>query len=98
MRDRPAAVEHQVRHARITDLERIFRLIERARDGRPLPPEGADLLRELGHRVAVQTQWDATPADAMIALHARRSHASIACLAITVVGRPLFFAASESSS
>jgi len=47
MRDRPAAVEHQVRHARITDLERIFRLIERARDGRPLPPEGADLLREL---------------------------------------------------
>jgi len=47
MRDRPAAVEHQVRHARITDLERIFRLVERARDGRSLPPEGADLLREL---------------------------------------------------
>ena len=40
-------MEHQVRHARITDLERIFRLIERARDGHPLPPEGADLLREL---------------------------------------------------
>ncbi len=47
MRDRAAAVEHQVRHARITDLERIFRLIERATAGRPLPPEGADLLREL---------------------------------------------------
>src|SRR6266542_3358902 len=46
-RDPAAAVEHQVRHARITDLERIFRLIERATAGRPLPPEGADLLREL---------------------------------------------------
>ena len=40
-------MEHQVRHARITDLERIFRLIERARGGSPLAPEGADLLREL---------------------------------------------------
>jgi N-acetylglutamate synthase-like GNAT family acetyltransferase len=40
-------VEHQIRHARITDLERIFRLIERALNGRSLSPEGADLLREL---------------------------------------------------
>ncbi len=37
----------------------------------------ARLLRELGHRVCVQVEWDGTPADVMIALHARRSHDSI---------------------
>jgi putative glycosyltransferase (TIGR04348 family) len=37
----------------------------------------AKLLRELGHRVAVQTNWDGARADLMIALHARRSHESL---------------------
>jgi putative glycosyltransferase (TIGR04348 family) len=35
-------------------------------------------LKALGHRVWVQVRWDGRPRDAMIALHARRSHASIA--------------------
>ncbi len=47
------------------------------------------LLRELGHRVRVQTTWDGTPADVMIALHARRSHDSIAQFAGRYPQRPL---------
>lgn len=35
-------------------------------------------LRALGHRVVVDTEWRGAPADALIALHARRSHASVA--------------------
>lgn len=38
----------------------------------------AAMLRSLGHKVRVSVRWDGRPADAMIALHARRSHASIA--------------------
>jgi len=37
----------------------------------------AAMLRALGHKVRVSVSWDGQPADAMIALHARRSHASI---------------------
>lgn len=37
----------------------------------------ARLLRESGYRVRLATQWDGAPADLMLALHARRSHASI---------------------
>jgi len=37
----------------------------------------AALLREAGHVVSVATDWNAKPADVLIALHARRSHASI---------------------
>ena len=37
----------------------------------------AAFLRAAGHRVTVSTEWNGTPADAMLALHARRSHASI---------------------
>jgi len=37
----------------------------------------AAMLRALGHKVAVSTQWDGRAADLMLALHARRSHASI---------------------
>jgi putative glycosyltransferase (TIGR04348 family) len=36
------------------------------------------MLRSLGHRVWISVRWDGRAADAMIALHARRSHASIA--------------------
>jgi putative glycosyltransferase (TIGR04348 family) len=35
-------------------------------------------LRSARHDVRIQTQWDGRPADLMIALHARRSHAAIA--------------------
>ncbi|HYS51063.1 MAG TPA: TIGR04348 family glycosyltransferase, partial [Burkholderiales bacterium] len=37
----------------------------------------AAMLRSLGHRVQISTRWDGRAADAMIALHARRSHDSI---------------------
>ena len=37
----------------------------------------AKRLIELGHDVRVQTEWDGAPADLLIALHARKSHASI---------------------
>ena len=37
----------------------------------------ASFLRAAGHRVSVGTEWSGEPADAMLALHARRSHASI---------------------
>lgn len=35
------------------------------------------LLRNLGHRVAVQVNWDGSPTGLMIALHARKSHESL---------------------
>ena len=38
----------------------------------------AAMLRGAGHRVNVLQSWDGRPADALIALHARRSHDSIA--------------------
>ena len=37
----------------------------------------AAFLRAAGHRVTIATEWDGKPADVMLALHARRSHASI---------------------
>ena len=49
----------------------------------------ARMLRELGHRVRVQVEWDGRPADVMLALHARRSHASIAAYAARHPDRPL---------
>ena len=46
-------------------------------------------LRAGGHQVAVQVQWDGTPADAMIALHARRSHTSIIAWKAQYPARPV---------
>ena len=37
----------------------------------------AGLLRALGQRVSVMVEWDRKPCDLMLALHARRSHASV---------------------
>ena len=52
----------------------------------------AALLRELGHRVRVKNTWDGGSADAMIALHARKSHAAIAGFAAARPGCPLIVA------
>lgn len=49
----------------------------------------ARFLRSAGHRVEVAVEWDGRPADAMIALHARRSYAAIAAFAATHPRRPL---------
>lgn len=49
----------------------------------------AHMLRGLGHRVRVQVAWDGKPADAMIALHARRSHDAISRFAHRHPDRPL---------
>jgi len=37
----------------------------------------AAFARSLGYRVAVMVQWDGKPCDLLLALHARRSHASV---------------------
>ena len=52
----------------------------------------ARLLRGLGHRVAVQDQWDGAPADVMVALHAWRSAGSIAGFRRRFPDRPLVVA------
>ena len=49
-------------------------------------------LRALGHRVGVDTEWRGAGADALIALHARRSHASIAAWKNAHPGRALVLA------
>lgn len=49
----------------------------------------ARFLRQLGHRVKVQEAWDGHEADLMIALHARRSHASIKQFSIQYPHHPL---------
>ena len=52
------------------------------------------LLRELGHRVTVQSDWDGTPGDMMVAIHAWRSASSIARYRQHFPGRPLVVALS----
>jgi putative glycosyltransferase (TIGR04348 family) len=49
----------------------------------------AAFLREAGHRVTIGQQWNSGEADALIALHARRSHDSIARYAERFPDRPL---------
>ena len=52
----------------------------------------ASLLHKLGHRVAIRVSWDGTAADAMIALHARRSHDSLMRFRQACPERPLVLA------
>jgi putative glycosyltransferase (TIGR04348 family) len=51
-----------------------------------------DFLREAGHTVRVQTEWDGKAAELMIALHARRSATSIMEFARRYPSRPLIVA------
>lgn len=52
----------------------------------------ARFLREAGHTVRVQVEWDSGTADLMLALHARRSFASIRTFAEKYPSRPLLLA------
>lgn len=52
----------------------------------------ARFLREAGHAVRVQVEWDGRSADLMLALHARRSFASIRAFADRYPTRPLIVA------
>jgi len=49
----------------------------------------AQLLRGAGHRVAVALEWRGQPCDVLVALHARRSHDSIARYRAARPGGPL---------
>ncbi|MDP3420335.1 MAG: TIGR04348 family glycosyltransferase, partial [Thiobacillus sp.] len=49
----------------------------------------ARFLREAGHTVRAQVEWDGRSADLMLALHARRSFASIRAFAEHYPSRPL---------
>lgn len=52
----------------------------------------AELLRELGHQVQLQERWNGSSADLLLALHARRSHDSVARFAERYPERPLLLA------
>ena len=61
------------------DIELITPAGPRSRYGnRNTAVRWAGFLRELGHRVAVRVTWGGAPAQLLIALHARRSHDSLA--------------------
>lgn len=52
----------------------------------------AAFLRAAGHHVDVSNEWHETPADLLLALHARRSHASIRAFRDAHAARPLVLA------
>jgi putative glycosyltransferase (TIGR04348 family) len=52
----------------------------------------AKFLRELGHRVDIDIEWNGAPADLMLALHARKSHDSLARFATNQPQRPRILA------
>jgi len=49
----------------------------------------ARLLRQAGHRVTIEVEWGGGDADVMLALHARKSHASAARFAAQCPHKPL---------
>lgn len=49
----------------------------------------ADLLRDGGHQVSVESRWEGTEVDLLLALHARRSHESVRAYANASAGGPL---------
>lgn len=52
----------------------------------------AGFLRQLGHRVSINVEWDGTEYDLMVALHAWRSAESIAAFKKQCPGKPLVLA------
>ena len=52
----------------------------------------AAMLRESGHTVSVQVEWDGSSTDIMLALHARRSHASMRNYVMCYSDQPLLLA------
>ena len=52
----------------------------------------AELLRELGHTVALTTAWSGGPADVLVALHARRSAAAVRGFRAAHPDRPVVLA------
>ncbi len=52
----------------------------------------ARILRALGHRVRVLSAWDQKPADLLVALHARKSAASVRRFHERLPGRPIVLA------
>jgi putative glycosyltransferase (TIGR04348 family) len=52
----------------------------------------AGFLRRSGHRVSVMTQWDGKSCDLLLALHARRSHASVVAYRRRFADRPIVVA------
>src|SRR5882762_3995112 len=74
--DRDSANMGEIKHSMKIAL--ITPAGARSRSGnRHTATRWAAMLRSLGHRVRVSVRWDGRAADAMIALHARRSYASI---------------------
>src|SRR5258707_8072274 len=74
--DRDSEIIGEIKHSMKIAL--ITPAGARSRSGnRHTATRWAAMLRSLGHRVRVSIRWDGGAADAMIALHARRSHASI---------------------
>lgn len=49
----------------------------------------AGFLRAIGHRVTVVLEWDGKPCDLLLALHARRSHASVVAFRKKFPDKPL---------
>jgi putative glycosyltransferase (TIGR04348 family) len=79
--------------ARVLNIVIVTPAAARSRHGnRHTAARWAGFLRELGHRVAVGLSWDGASADVLIALHARRSHDSIARFALAHPERPLVLA------
>jgi putative glycosyltransferase (TIGR04348 family) len=65
----------------------------RSRNGnRNTATRWAAFLRECGHAITVEQRWSGAPADVLIALHARRSHASIMAYAEAFPDKPLVVA------